>query len=425
MKEALASLLESERNKLLQSSLRFNPFLNLRLTKEEIVILDGSPQKIFEDLVVKRNSVLLLPVSDTERTSEQSSDGPPSIDKQSSIEKEDTNLNSLSELSSIVNYSINIDSVDIQEIPEDNDDEQEEQKEEPNLWEKLIRIFSRGAKKFHYHEEQLQTIHSSEDLEARRFNLGQKASSFTRDHGINPIFLALGMLSWYDNANDRKRYAPLILIPIEFKADDPYNHYIYYLEEEGFDLNLALQKRLAEEKGIKLPALQANENSVDLDRYFKEVDKTIHPLSDYSLISDMAVLSFFSFQKFPMYKDLSVAQWPEQIDKEKNQVIRALLRDGFNHSLTEQPKNEPIRQNSSRKRCACGKQAVKSAMEIERELGITHGLLNKWKRQLKNEGQAAFPGRGHLTAEQEQIRQLERKLAIAEQERGHRARGLA
>ena len=59
----------------------------------------------------------------------------------------------------------------------------------------------------------------------------------------------------------------------------------------------------------------------------------------------------------------------------------------------------------------------KSIREIERELGITHGLLNKWKRQLKNECQFAFPGRGHLSPEQEKIRQLERKLAIAEQER--------
>ena len=59
----------------------------------------------------------------------------------------------------------------------------------------------------------------------------------------------------------------------------------------------------------------------------------------------------------------------------------------------------------------------KSAMAIERELGITPGLLNKWKRKLKDEGEAAFPGRGNLTAEQEKIRQLERKLAIAEQER--------
>ncbi len=38
----------------------------------------------------------------------------------------------------------------------------------------------------------------------------------------------------------------------------------------------------------------------------------------------------------------------------------------------------------------------KSTMSIERELGITHGLLNKWKRKLKEEGEAAFPGRGQV-----------------------------
>jgi transposase-like protein len=32
----------------------------------------------------------------------------------------------------------------------------------------------------------------------------------------------------------------------------------------------------------------------------------------------------------------------------------------------------------------------KSAMEIERELGITHGLLNKWKRQLKMTARQPF-----------------------------------
>jgi transposase len=59
----------------------------------------------------------------------------------------------------------------------------------------------------------------------------------------------------------------------------------------------------------------------------------------------------------------------------------------------------------------------KSAATVENELGITHGLLNKWKAQLKSQGEDAFPGRGHLTPEQEKIRQLERKLQIAEQER--------
>ena len=59
----------------------------------------------------------------------------------------------------------------------------------------------------------------------------------------------------------------------------------------------------------------------------------------------------------------------------------------------------------------------KSAATVEAELGITSGLLTKWKRQLRVDGDAAFPGRGRLTAEEEKIRQLERELAIARQER--------
>lgn len=59
----------------------------------------------------------------------------------------------------------------------------------------------------------------------------------------------------------------------------------------------------------------------------------------------------------------------------------------------------------------------KSAAAVEAELGITHGLLNKWKARMKAEGETAFPGRGRLTPEQEKIRQLERELVIAKQER--------
>lgn len=60
----------------------------------------------------------------------------------------------------------------------------------------------------------------------------------------------------------------------------------------------------------------------------------------------------------------------------------------------------------------------KSATAVEAELRISYGLLNKWKARLKADGEMAFTGRGRLTPEQEQIRQLERELAIARQERG-------
>lgn len=59
----------------------------------------------------------------------------------------------------------------------------------------------------------------------------------------------------------------------------------------------------------------------------------------------------------------------------------------------------------------------KSAATVENELGITHGLLTKWKAQMKIQGEAAFPGRGQMTPEQEKIRQLERENQILRQER--------
>ena len=59
----------------------------------------------------------------------------------------------------------------------------------------------------------------------------------------------------------------------------------------------------------------------------------------------------------------------------------------------------------------------KSAVQIERDLGIGSGNLYRWKRKLAKDGQYAFPGQGRLILEQEHIRQLERENAILRQER--------
>jgi transposase len=59
----------------------------------------------------------------------------------------------------------------------------------------------------------------------------------------------------------------------------------------------------------------------------------------------------------------------------------------------------------------------KSAAQIERDLGISVGCLSRWKRELAADGTGAFPGQGHLTPDQELIRQLERENEILRQER--------
>ena len=58
---------------------------------------------------------------------------------------------------------------------------------------------------------------------------------------------------------------------------------------------------------------------------------------------------------------------------------------------------------------ALAKSGEKSISELERELGITPGLLAKWKSRLKTDGEQAFPGKGRLKEDDELIRRLQRE----------------
>jgi transposase-like protein len=53
----------------------------------------------------------------------------------------------------------------------------------------------------------------------------------------------------------------------------------------------------------------------------------------------------------------------------------------------------------------------RTVSEVERELGITAGLLWKWKENLNHQPkkEEAFPGNGRLTDTEARIRQLERE----------------
>ncbi|MFS4432350.1 transposase [Chryseobacterium sp. S90] len=57
--------------------------------------------------------------------------------------------------------------------------------------------------------------------------------------------------------------------------------------------------------------------------------------------------------------------------------------------------------------------------ELARELGIKATLLYKWRKEYEEFGEGSFPGNGHLklTAEQEKIHELEKKLKDVELER--------
>ena len=55
--------------------------------------------------------------------------------------------------------------------------------------------------------------------------------------------------------------------------------------------------------------------------------------------------------------------------------------------------------------------------EAARNLGIHPSVLNRWKSQLASDGKSAFPGKGRLTPEKEELQKLRKEVQRLKMER--------
>jgi transposase len=63
------------------------------------------------------------------------------------------------------------------------------------------------------------------------------------------------------------------------------------------------------------------------------------------------------------------------------------------------------------------KETGKTCSSVERDLGIPQGLLYRWIKLFENNPTHPFPGKGRLTPQNEEMRQLRRENAILREER--------
>jgi len=67
----------------------------------------------------------------------------------------------------------------------------------------------------------------------------------------------------------------------------------------------------------------------------------------------------------------------------------------------------------------------RSVSELAEDLGLHRNLIYKWSRQLKEEGEEAFPGKGHMKTADEELRRLRRELDDVKEERDILKKALA
>jgi transposase len=67
----------------------------------------------------------------------------------------------------------------------------------------------------------------------------------------------------------------------------------------------------------------------------------------------------------------------------------------------------------------------KSGAQLAQELGISDGSLYTWRKQLAEQGEVAFGGKGHQTPADEELRQLRSEVEKLRQERDMREKAIA
>ena len=264
---SIQTQLDAARAELLDQSLR-NPLINYRLSRARgVEIVDESPPDVYRILVQEGKAMSFLPKPEPE---------------------EDDNL----------------------QLFEDDQTEN-------------------GSAR--YTDNRLQTNHLSEDFQKRLLNTYYTARTAIEEQGVNTLYLALGMLQWYESeSSDILRHAPLILIPVEIDRASVRARFRIRYTEEDIGTNLSLQEKLKSEFGIQFPDLPDADDleQSNIQSYYQTVDAAINGLKRWSVDETAIALGFFSFAKFLMYRDLDTTNWSNDF-LSQHPVLQPLLTTGF------------------------------------------------------------------------------------------------
>lgn len=189
-------------------------------------------------------------------------------------------------------------------------------------------VDERGIAKRHS-DHRLQTLLTSEGLQKRLLTMYYDAKTFEEEQGVNILYLAIGMLKWFeDNNSEVERYAPLILVPVKLERGNAAERFKLSWRNEDCAANLSLQAKMKVEFGLIIPDL-LEDDTLDVNAYMQAVQTAVSSQKRFLVLENEMVLGFFSFAKFLMYRDLDPVNWPENAKLDAHPLIVGLIRDGF------------------------------------------------------------------------------------------------
>ena len=153
------------------------------------------------------------------------------------------------------------------------------------------------------------------------------ARTSIEENGANSLFLALGMLKWYETGHGTQpRYAPVLLLPVNIVRKSA-GKYVIRKRDEDIMLNITLVELLKQNFGFNLDQLKTlprDHSGVDVKQVFDTVRQAVAEQPTWTVVEE-ALLGLFSFSKFVMWNDIHT-----NADKLHEHPIVASLMEGAN-----------------------------------------------------------------------------------------------
>ena len=143
------------------------------------------------------------------------------------------------------------------------------------------------------------------------------------ENGANTLFLAMGLLKWYENEKSVvPRFAPILLMPVDIIRKSG-NNYVIRTRDEDTILNITLVELLKQQFKINLTSLDVlpeDKQGVDVNLIMATVREAVKNIARWDVMEE-SMLGLFSFNKFVMWNDIH----NNADELKKNEVVQSLM----------------------------------------------------------------------------------------------------
>lgn len=175
-----------------------------------------------------------------------------------------------------------------------------------------------------FKNKRLRTTYTESEYTKTIKGLYRAARAALEENGANTLYLALGLLKWYENPRSQKaRYAPVVLLPIEMVRKSAAQGYVVRLRDDEPQMNITMLEKLKQDFGITvngLDPLPLDEHGIDMRRVFTILRKSIMSEKRWDVL-ESAYLGIFSFSQFVMWNDIR----NRSEDLAQNKIVRSLM----------------------------------------------------------------------------------------------------